>query len=317
MFHHARLCIALLIASLACLHVGGGTAAAQDSQTLDLRPIWKEGQTARYRLTQTQTTRAEMQGVESLEPQQSVTEFRGEMTWRVVQPSDAGGGTVELTVDELEMSVTGPDGTQRSASGSRADEGMEPVQQWLGAMVGTPITFEVAADGEIASVAGWQAIRSAAGEEMGDGMNERYFRNLGRDMAAVVGATDGLRVGSSWQASSSSGHQFGEVASQATYEVVGVEEPAGVPTVTIERSASLELTPELPELGPNGPDVEFQQRGGEGSGFIIFDLSRHEIAGYYNTQTLAAEVRFILPDRQMSQSMTETTQTEVLRISEE
>lgn len=306
---------ALAVAAFAFAgHFAPAAAVADDS--FDLRPVWEEGQQARYRLTQTQTTRAEMHGIDEAEPQQSVTEFEGELTWRVIDAHADGGGTAELTIDQLQITVTGPDGESRSASDQHADEAMEPLRDWLNAMVGRSLTYQVDSDGEIASVRGFDAIQRRAGE-MGEGMDERYFRNLGRDLAAVVGGTADAGIGTSWTSTQQSSHQFGEVTSNATYEVVGFDQPAGVPTVTIERTASLDLVPELPDLPPDGPEVDFEVREGQSSGVILFDLSRHEVVGYFNTQTLAAEVSFTLPDRRMTQVMHETTETRALRIAED
>ncbi|MEX2671827.1 MAG: DUF6263 family protein [Phycisphaeraceae bacterium] len=315
MTHHARLTTSLLIATFAlALQLGGGAAAAQD--TLDLRPIWKEGQSARYRMTTTQTTLAEMQGIPDAQPQQTTTLFEGELTWRVTRADENGGGEAEMTIDDLRMTITGPDGEQRSASPQSADEMMEPVQQMLTALVGRPISYVITADGNVDSVQGYDAIQRQAGE-MGASMDERYFRNLGLDTLALVGGSQNMNVGSSWQSQQSSSHQFGEITADVTYTLAGVEEPAGVPTVMIERTASLDLSPELPDLPPDGPEVAFQQLAGEANGFLMFDRSRNEVVGVFEKQVLSAEVSFITPDRRMTQTMTETTDTEVLRIAEE
>lgn len=304
----------ILLAALA-LHMGSLSATAQD--TLDIRPLWQEGQSARYQLTQTQTTRVEMEGMDNQSAeQQTVTEFSGEITLRMIEAFEGGGGVVEKTIDDLQITVTGPEGESRTATADSADEMMEPLQQWLDAMVDRPLTYEVEADGEIASVAGFDAIQQQAGD-MAPGLDERYFRNLGRDLVAISGAAADAAVGSQWTTVQTSDHQFGEVTADVTYEIVGAEEPAGVPTVTIQRSATLDLEPELPDIPADGPEVDFQLLEGDSSGFIMFDRSRQEVAGYYNQRNLAAEIRISLPQQQITRRVSESTDTQVLRIAEE
>jgi hypothetical protein len=293
-----------------------GLAHAQDKY--DLRPIFKQGQTSRYKLTQTEVTRATIAGLPNgaaAAPQESMTEIAGEITWKVTEANDSGGGTAAMTIDTLSMKVTGPDGTVVDVTPTRAPEEGKPLQQWLKAMMGTPLTVEVTPDGKIGSVKGYKAIQQKAGDN-GAKLDEDYFREIAMDLAVLVGGKADAAPGSSWKFAYTGDHRLGKIDYDMTYTVGGVETIANIPVVLVNRTARMKFNADLSDLPKDAPPMKVTTKEATQTAQIMFDTTRHEIVGINIDQVLDVQVGMTLAGHNITRGNREATSTQIMRIAE-
>jgi hypothetical protein len=301
-----------LILTCAALYLGTPVAQAQDAT--DLRPMWKTGQVSRYRIAQTETTTAQLQGVG--EPQQSSIEVRAQVTWHVIEALDGGGGTCQMTVDSMTFHVTAPDGQTHAISADSSDERFASMRQYIAALTGAPVTFSIGTDGAILSVAGYEPIRAAAGAA-GENLSDRFFRDLGRDLAVLTGGQAAVKPGMSWTHDNSSDHPLGTLHQKYTDELRGIETVAGIPIAAIDRRGSLTLEIAQDNRPAQAPALDLRTTDASYSGQLFFDLSRHELIGSHAQQTLALEVTLTAGGRDFTRSIREVTTAQVLRIAEQ
>jgi hypothetical protein len=306
----------LLAALLLAFTIGAAcpSASAADPASLDLRPIWKPGQTSRYQISQTELTRAATEGVG--QPQESLTEITGQITWKADKIDENGGGTAVMTLDTLTMKLTGPEGQVIQVSDQRADSPeAKALQPWITAMVGSPLQVAVEPDGKIGSVQGWKAIQHKAGDD-GAKLDELYFQEIAMDLAVLIGGRKDQAPGATWRHRYTGSHRMGKIDYDTTYELAGVETIAGVPVAVVQRSSQLKLEPDLGELPAGAPKITVKTRQADNKGQILFDTTRHEIVGLNIDQTLEIEVSMSIPGRTVVRTTRETTSTQILRIEE-
>lgn len=282
-------------------------------QAVDLRPIWKAGQTSRYQISQTELTAAQMQGLG--EPQRSTTQVEAVVAWEVVAAEPSGGGTARLTIESISFEVTGEDGQTRKITAQASDEEFQSMRQYIAALSGSAVTVAIGSDGQISSVEGHEAIREKAGEA-GENLDEGFFRDLARDLAVLTGGQASVQRGMKWQHTHTSDHPIGELRQSYIDELLGVEVLAGVPVAAIRRRGELALEPDLSERPADAPPLNIRTTEATYDAQLFFDLSRHELIGSHAQQTLALEVTITTPAREFVQSIREVTSTQVLRISE-
>lgn len=291
----------------------GGIARADETQRVDLRPTWQEGQTSHYRINQAELTTADLGPAGQ---PQSLANLTVDVTWHVVHASEGGGGTAQMTIDNIKMKVTDPKGGTHRASLDEADKGMEGTQKWITAVCDSPLEIEVGPDGTIGSVSGLSAIHQKA-PELAKKLNESYFQELAMDVATLAGGRSGLEAGSTWPVNFDGSNQNGKIHYRATNRLVKVEQVAGIGLATVQRTAKLAFEPELPELPAGAPSIAVKMTRGDYSGQLLFDLSRHELVGSRFTQRIDLQVSVSLRGKEVRRSTSETTVTQVLRVSEE
>jgi len=309
----------LLLTTLTALAWMAPTAAAQTDQTVDLHPAWKTGQVSRYRITETSLTTIEADGLPK--PQQMLTEFVAEVTWEVLDARPDGGGRARLAMGAMRMKLTGADGETHTITAHDADERFASMRSWIRALTENPLEITVSAQGEIEAVAGQDAVRRAAGE-LGEKLDDGYFREIGMDLAVLIGGGRSVAYGGTWRHQHSGKRHNqppGDVQYDTTYELAGVENIAGIPLAMVKRRTRLSFTPELPELPDDAPPIEIDVRLVEQSNEaqLMFDLTRHELAGANDDTTLVFEIRRSLLGRQATMKVTEKDNTQVLRLAEE
>jgi len=284
-------------------------------QPLDLRPNWTPGQTSRYRITQTEINIQQIQNMtEALE---TTIQLEAEATWKIIDaPDNAPGGTAELTLDAIQMTLTDPSGDTLDEDGSSNNQATAPLRQWINAVTGSPLTVVVNPDGSIGKVEGYQPIQNKAGEA-GQRLDEAYFREIAMDLAVLVKGPADAEPGDTWKHTHDSSHRLGAVTHNTTYELRGLETIAGIDIALIDRTAQLKLTPDLSDLPADAPPMNVRTTEATQSGQLLFDLSRHEMVGAHSEQTLAVEIQVNLAGRQLTRTSREVTSMQILRISEE
>jgi len=294
-------------------------AVAQDAPAVDLRPLWTEGQTARYQIEQTQTTTTELVGMQKA--MEMTIKYAAQVAWEVTDASDEGGGTAAMTIEKMSISMSMMDRTIAADETGIVDGGdrAQPMADRIEAMVDSPLTVTVTADGKIDSVDGHEAIANKV--ENGDSLDEDYFKEIAMDLAALIGGQAGVNPGDTWTHRHESENEVGDVVYDATYRLAGVERIAEVPVALVDVNSEMTLTPrmpELPEMPANAPPVDVQAEVHEthSSGQVMFDLSRHEVVGAHFRQGFSLTVTTTIGERTLTRNMHRNSTGQLLRIEE-
>ncbi len=299
------LLVVLLIAS---------TTFAQDAPILtDLRPLWQTGQTATYRATTTRKTRTSVEAGEHSRSGETQIAVNADVTWRVTEANEDGGGTGEMIIDDITLTITGMNGQTSTADGRGAGgEKLKSLDDLLGAMRGVVVTVNVDSTGHISSVSGWETIKNNAGK-MGDTLEERDFVEMATDLAWLVGGQAGMKPGSQWDEQFNWSHEAGDLLHDSQYTFEGVEEIAGVPVAMVTRRSKLRLNPKMPD---GAPPVDVRITGAKQQSQIMFDLSRHEVVGQHIDRNLTAQISMNIGPRTITTTIDEHVSTQLLRTSE-
>ncbi len=306
----------LWLAAVVCL---AGAVRGQEP-TYDLRPIWTDGQTARYRGVTDRHQVVEMQ-LPGGEAGASESMIHSEilMTWRVEEANPEGGGWCALTIDEITVELTAGDGEMHRLThrdGGHENPILDIVAKRISAMAGTPVEVEIAPDGRVESVRGVEKMRRKYGAAS-ESIEDRDFREAATSLAGIVGAGGEVEPGETWEEQFTWGHELGELDFDTTFELIGVERIAGIEVVTVATEADLDLEPKMPGEMPPGASVDVDLTEGRETTQAMFDLSRHEVVGQNIDRTLSVDMTITINGRTLSRSITETVNSQVLRIAEE
>ena len=302
-------------AMLGCLLVSVAALPAQEAtepaeKSWDLRPVWQEGQTSRYRVV---TERASITQASGQERSTSMR-VEADMNWKVTRPNPDGGGEVEMSVERISLKITGPNDQTLETTDRGGDEQLEDYHQFLQALVGPRMIVQVAADGTIASISGWEAVKNNGGAA-GEQLTENDFQETAYELAPLAGGAADLLPGANWQQQFQWRHEIGPMDYDSRYELTGVEHLAGIPIGIINRTSRINVTPELPETADASSDVRITQA--EETAQILFDFSRQEVVGQNIDRLLSIDITISVQGRSITLSRTETVNTQVLRIAEE
>jgi len=290
-------------------------AAAQAVATpVDLRPRWEDGQSAKYKTITRRVTTAQVKGMSK--PRRTVMDVTAIVDWRVVDAAPDGGGRCTMTVEDLKVNLTGATGEKQAVTADRADEELKPLQQLLRAMIGKPVTVQVAGDGRVTGASGWQAIRNASGEA-GKNLTEADFLESAAELASIAGAPADADAGAAWAEKFDWDHEMGKLHLTADYEVTGIESVAGIGLVTVESESSVKFTPDTSKLDNNDADVAIKLLKGAEKQNVMFDLSRHEVAGRDITRGLLFQMDLTYEGRTFQQIIQQQLRTQVLRLDED
>lgn len=302
-------------ATLAVVLVSVGAVPAQEAtdaeeKSWDLRPVWQEGQTSRYRVVTERTSSTQAGGQE----RSNSMRVEAEMNWKVTRPNPDGGGQVEMSVERISLKVTGPEGQTLETTDRGGDEQLEDYHEFLQAIVGPRMIVQVAADGTIASVSGWESVKDNGGRG-GEQLTENDFQETAYELAPLAGGVADLLPGANWQQQFQWRHEIGPMDYDNRYELAGVEHLAGIPIGIINRTSRINVTPELPDTG--GASVDVRVSHAEENAQILFDFSRQEVVGQNIDRLLSIDITVSFEGRSITRTTTETVNTQVLRIGEE
>jgi hypothetical protein len=302
--------------ALICLWLAGA-AAAQDAppDPIDLRPTWVDGQTSRYRIVTERLTTVRL--ADMAESHSSHMKLTSQVTWQVIDADDGGGGTCRMTINDMQVVLTDPAGREHTVTRTRADEEhLKPVQNLLKGMTAKPLTVTVASDGRVTDVAGWQKVRTAAGEA-GENITETDFHEAATDLALLVGGPAQTAAGDRWSEKFDWDHQTGTLHLDTTFTLIGTETIADIPIATIDSNSDLTLTVDKAKLGERADRTTVRLKDGTESMQVIYDLSRHEAVGRNTDRSLTLEMTLQGSGSRQTRYIDQRIRSQVLRIAEQ
>ncbi|MEM7626314.1 MAG: hypothetical protein AAF333_12020 [Planctomycetota bacterium] len=323
----------LAVVAALCVGSAGWPAAAQDaagaagaSVPIDLRPKWTAGQTARYEFWNLIEQTVDTQFGERSRSQSTDTEITGEITWTVDRVADDGTADCTMRLDwmlfEITSSADGKSETQVVDSRRSPSAELKPMHDLISAMAAVPVKVKVAPDGHVLEVAGMDAMKKKT-DNPDSVPSELDFIETASDLASIPyaptpGTAGGLAIGKTWKADYRWDHEMGETDQRWSYTLDRLEDIGGVAVAVVTGEGKIKLDPELPDRPADAPPVDVKMLKGRASNEVLFDLSRHEAVGRNSTAEEEIRVSVAFPDgRKFVRTVTETTRSQTLRISEE
>ena len=296
---------------------------AEDSDSYQLRPQWKKGQSATYEFW---TRRDEKQTLSA--PRMPSRDFSttlettGEVTWTVDQVEPDGSSTCTMRLDWMVITLTGPDGSTKTNDSRKSRGDVEPFQELLKVMTGVPLRVQVEADGSIAEVSGVEKMRQATDQP--DLVPEDLdWLESATDLATVAGVPAQLPVGGSWKRDFRWTHDSFDIPDlevhglqKMDFILSKVEQLEGIPVATVDGTAPLKLEIDRSGLPAEMPPLTIRPQRGEVVTQVLFDLQRREAVGRNTTQSESVEVTLTLPPGPVKRLIETDIQSQVLRISE-
>lgn len=328
------LLVAAAFALLLAFALPGPSVVAQQQdesapKPANLRPQWNEGQAARYHFwSKTQKTEsAAIRGQTRDERTTFVTE--GEMRWRVDSVQADGSATCTMKLETIKFTITNDDNEPMVIDSENPAGEQAVFESLVAAMVSTPLTVSVNADGSIAGVKGIDQMKNAAGQEARDAEiipEELDFIETASELATLIAAPAAATPGQTWNTKNKWNHDsvipgtdtIGQWDTTFTYD--GVGEIAGVPIATIKTSSNIDMKVDLSKLPEQSPDIDVQIGDASAKGEILFDLSRHETVARNDSMAYTATITVTPPTNQIPPiqiNVTQTSQSQLLRIAEE
>ncbi len=304
-----------LAAIAAVLLTAAPALYAQDADpAFDLRPHFKPGRTARYRVwTSHEMTNKSPRGVVT-----NTRVFESEITWSVMEVRADGGADCQVVIDWLTCDLTTPDGSVLK-NDSRADSGeVEAVHKLLVAVTGVPITVHVSGEGLIEGVSGTDAVRDAM-ENPDHAPDDQDYIEMATDLAMLIAAPPTIAPGGDWSTPVQWTHIWGHVNYDLKYELESVGPIAGIDVATVTgQSTSFNFEPGDDVLPvPEGtPPPEVAMSSAAVKTRVLFDLSRHEAVGRDTVETRSVDVALSIGDQTINMSMSERIHSQALRIAE-
>jgi len=313
---------ALLLASPAL------TALAQDDEPVSLRPDWAVGQSSNYsfwsKMEKTET--AQLPNGERSQTTTYVSE--GETAWAVEQVNDDGTFACTMRITKLKITITAGE-AEPVVIDSQNPTGASPLfDQLVGAMVQTPLTVRVNADGTVASVEGVDELTTAAGQDVADAgavPDELDFKETASDLATLMAAPAEATPGQTWSVKNTWNQDSVlpqlDATSQwdTTFTFASMGTIEGVPVATIKTKSDVDIKVDLSQLPENEAEIDVQIDRGKATGEIFFDLSRHETVARNDSMSYTANVTVTPPTDQIPPiriTIQQKQQSQLLRLSE-
>lgn len=292
-------------------------ALAEDAQqAIDLRPRFVAGQQARYSMWTRRNTHTQVTLMGNTREQSTSYVIEGDATWSVLSVNADGSAQCQMTFDWFSLTLTLPDGTIQVNDTRNGTSQNEEVYKVLSAMVGRPVTVEMAADGMAKSVTGTDAMRSVAGAET-EIPKDLDFVESACDLATLPMAPAQTTVGQSWDAAFRWSHELGHMNHDISYTLVSLRNVHGIDLATVSGKGRLALEVDASKLPQdNGVQVDIGLDDGSIVNQILIDMDRHEAVGRNTLMTTRIHSTMTNGENTISQLTTETVQSQALRISE-
>ena len=288
----------------------------QEQKIYDLRPNFKQGQTARY----STWTLHEISEAMSFGPRTRSTktrlEIEAELIWLVKQVNEDGSAECDLTIEWMTVLAQRGDGPAKMNDSRQATGEIEPYHKLITAIAGKPMTFAVTADGSIESISGTDEMRQAMGEDATDPKDLDLIESA-TDMALLPAAPEKLEPGGQWNTQFQWLHRTGKLNHDVTFTLDKVSTIEGIAIATVTAEATLDLEPDFSNLPDEAPRPQVELTEGSVKSQVMFDLSRGDAVGRNTVQTQTIEVNQDIGDMTLNVVTRERVQGQVLRIAEQ
>lgn len=322
--HQPRTSIVLILALLL-----GLPAFAQDEKTTNLRPGWTVGQTARYdfwsKMQKDET--AELFGQVQSETTVYLTE--GQVLWTVEQVNEDGSAACTMKMQKIKFTITAGENDPVVVDSENPSGDIPMFDQLIAAMVQTPLTVRVNADGTIEKVEGVDELADAAGKDAVEAdviPEELDYKETASELATLLAAPAQATPGQTWKSKNTWNQDNVMPGADAlaewdtTFTFAKLGQIAGVPIATIKVESDIDIKVDLSELPEDAPDIDIQISDAKGVGEILFDLSRHETVARNDSMSYTANVTIQPPNDQIPPikvKITEKSQSQLIRVAEE
>lgn len=307
------------------LFISGMTSPvlAQDAETksIDLRPRWEVGQTSRYEFWNRIEQAADVKLADKTQSQFNLIHVAGELTWTVDKVKADGSASCTMNLDWMTYKIEPRKGkTMAVDSRKPATAETKAMHELIAAMTGVPVKVEIAADGHVTKVAGMDKMKAKTSQP--DFIpSELDFEETASDLASlpfapgpmdlVPGATEKWKAGYRWE------HDLGKMNQDWDFQLARVEDIGGMSVAVVTGRAKFKLDVEDQERPAGAPPVDVKLLEGSAETEVMFDLSRHEAVGRHTTMIEKVRITVPFPDgRKFERTLTETTASQVLRLSE-
>lgn len=263
------------LSAIVVLIAGGVAHAAGAGQQVEPRWKFDEGQRLVYRMSTTnETEMPNNMGV-------MVSETIMSTAWEVLEVDGAGGATVRVANERVQMSLQSPMGSMQVDSADEAPAG-DPMARTLTGMAGTSYTLVFDTDGKIQEVRGLEEMRDRLLEATGGAANpmagqildqiasEEGIKNMMQQGFAAF--PDGPVVpGDSWDMSFDMAMpMIGTMTTTTTLTLNRVEQRDASRVAVIDMSSAMVVTP--PE-DPDSPAAGMMELGDvSANGTMEWDL---------------------------------------------
>ena len=304
-------------------------AAAQDEQTTNLQPQWQQGQTAQYNFwyRKDKTEAANVLGQSRSET--TVFQSEGLIRWTIEEVRDDGSAACVMHYESIRLTITGTTGQEVVVDSANPTGEVQLYEDLIAAILRTPLTVVVNADGTIDSLDGIDALNAAAGQELVEAdavPDENDFLETASDLAVLIAAPADATPGQTWSTQNTWNHEniLPGAETQAdwdttfTFESVGRIE--GVPIATIATESDIEMEVDLSELAGGQLEVDVRFNSASSEGEILYDLSRGEAVARNANASYSADIILTAPQnpgQAITVRVTEQSQSQLLRVSEE
>jgi len=324
---HLRFVIAALLIALTIIPARAQDDDAQPRpvvpESLNLQPTFVEGRVSRYELWSSRQRSATLtvQG-NSRDIPTSTFQTEGEATWKIERVNSDGSALCTMTLDWMKATLSAGENPAITVDTRQLTGENARLEDLLSAIAGAPLSVTVKADGTVEKVEGVNAIQQRAGEEI-SAPDELDFVETATELAGIAAARADMRVNDEWRTQQNWNHslELGPVEAKMrhdmTYRVASLELIAGIPVVTVEGKAELRLNVDRASIPADGPNVDVQLKEGSFATQIMFDLSRREAVGRNTVQRTVVESTLSQGGRSLGQTISESVQSQVLRIAEE
>ncbi len=302
---------------------------AQDEKPADLRPARTVGQTTRYefwnKMQKDET--AELFGQTQSETTIYLSE--GQVLWTVDQVNEDGSSACTMKMLKIKFTITAGE-QEPMVLDSENPSGEQPVfDQLIAAMVKTPLTVRVNADGTIAAVEGVDELVEAAGKDASEAdivPEELDFKETASELATLLAAPAQATIGQTWNSKNTWNQDNVLPGTEATadwdttFTYASTGQIDGVPVATIKSESNIDIKVDLSELPEDAPEIDVKISSAKGKGEIYFDLSRHETVARNDSMTYTADVTIQPPNPQIPPikvKIVEKSQSQLLRVAEE
>lgn len=312
-----KLITTILLAACLALTLPNPHLVAQEQPVANynLAPKWTTGQTSRYKTTSTKLSTIVIEQLNRTVEQKLVS--NAIIKWTVTQANPDGGGTAEMVIETMSMSMTGPDGKTVEVNKDATEPRFANAVKVINAIIGSPLKVNIDTTGTVTGVEGYEAIRAKAEVEKENTLDETEFKETAVDLAVLSGGAPNRKPGDTWTTTNTWNHQMGKLTYNNTYTLAGVEKLADIPVAMINAEAKIDFQLVIPEQPEGAPEVSVEMTQAAQNAQLMFDLSRNELVGVNTNKTLAFKSTMTLGPRTINQNITEKINSQIIRIAEE